>query len=175
MTAHPRSQRRPLLDPLRSPTRQEFIEAAGRFCRRLGLPRSVGQIYGLAFFSTRPISLDEMAEVLGISKASASTGARQLTGWGALRQVWIPGDRRDYFEVAGDAAKLVGEFARDFVKPRLTLSHQRLSRMLAALDGELANGTLSPEEFDIGKARLTQLQDFQGRMQAAALLIEAMF
>ena len=39
--------------------------------------------------------------------ASASNGTRQLAAWGAIKQVWVQGDRKDYFEVVEDLAALV--------------------------------------------------------------------
>ena len=72
-----------------------MVEVTARLCQRLGLPRSSGQIFGLLYLSTQALSLDEIAEALEISKASVSTGTRQLLGWHAIRQVWKPGDRKD--------------------------------------------------------------------------------
>src|SRR5256885_16551818 len=109
-----------------SRTRREMIEAGGRLYQILGLPRSTGQIYGLLYRSTTPLALDDMVELLGISKGSASTGTRQLTSWGAIRQVWIPGDRRDYYEVVAEVGKLIRGCFTDRIKPRLTSSQNRL-------------------------------------------------
>ena len=81
---------------------QEMVEVGGRICQVLGLPRSTGQIFGLLYLSTEPLSLNKMSAMLGISKASASTGTRQLAAWGAIRKVWVPGERRDYYEVVED-------------------------------------------------------------------------
>lgn len=91
---------------LRSKTRREIIEAGGRLCQLLGLPRSTGQIYGLLYLSAKPLSLDDMVDLLGISKASASCGTRQLASLCAIRPVWMPGDRRDYFQSVADLAHL---------------------------------------------------------------------
>ena len=82
-----------------SKTRLDMIEAGGRVCQLLGVPRSTGQIYGLLYLSPKPLSLDDIAEALRISKASASTGTRQLLAWRAIHQVWVHGERRDHFEI----------------------------------------------------------------------------
>ena len=108
-----------------SKTRRDIIEAGGRLYQILGLPRSTGQIYGLLYLSTKPLSLDDMVTLLGISKASASTGAGQLTSWGAIRQVWIQGDRRDCFEAVGEVGKLIKGCFTDRIKPRLASSQSK--------------------------------------------------
>lgn len=51
----------------------------------LGLPRSLGQIYGLAFASLEPICFDDVVSKLHLSKGSASQGIRVLRELGALR------------------------------------------------------------------------------------------
>ena len=84
-----------------SKVRLEMIEACGRLCQLLGLPRTTGQIYGLLYLALEPLSLNDIAIFLQISKGSASNGTRQLASWGAIKGVWIQGDRRDYYQAAG--------------------------------------------------------------------------
>jgi len=124
------------------------------------------------FFSARPLALDEIAEQIEISKASASTGARQLTHWGAIRQVWVPGDRRDFFQLAADPDNLLIEIYREFLKPRLGLAAERLNEMQATLQADLAGGALSQQEFNVCRERLERLSQLQSKLQSAAPLIE---
>ncbi|MEN9733804.1 MAG: hypothetical protein RLZ45_1799, partial [Verrucomicrobiota bacterium] len=42
-------------------TQKGFIETVGRVAQELGLPRSLGQIYGLLYLSPEPLSLDDIA------------------------------------------------------------------------------------------------------------------
>lgn len=55
-----------------------MIEVSARVCQFLGIRRSTGQIYGLLYLSPKPLTLDEIAESLGISRGSVSTGTRLL-------------------------------------------------------------------------------------------------
>src|ERR1051325_7726277 len=82
--------------------KMDMVEATGRLFQSFGLPRSTGQLYGLLYLSKKALSLDDLVELLSISKGSASTGTRHLASWGAIRQVWVPGDRRDFFEALDD-------------------------------------------------------------------------
>ncbi|MFN6016277.1 MAG: GbsR/MarR family transcriptional regulator, partial [Verrucomicrobiota bacterium] len=54
--------------------------------RVLGLPPSIGEIYGLLFISQAPLSLDDLVKRLKISKGSASQGLRTLKSLGAVRE-----------------------------------------------------------------------------------------
>jgi len=149
-----------------------MVEAGGRLCQLLSLPRSTGQIYGLLFLAPKPISLDDIVELLRISKGSASTGTRQLLKWGAIRQMWVPGDRRDFFEAVPDLGHLIRASYTDFVKPRLTSSGKRLASMNSSLEEEFKQGILTKEEFELCQSRLKGLTKLQRKLSTLAPLAE---
>jgi hypothetical protein len=51
-----------------------------------GIPKSVGQIYGLLYASPQPLSLSAITEILAISKGSASQGLQLLRSLGAIHE-----------------------------------------------------------------------------------------
>ena len=61
-----------------------FLNAANSF----GLPKSYGQIYGLLFCRDQSLAMDEVMELLQISKGSASQGLRALRQLGAVSSVF---------------------------------------------------------------------------------------
>ena len=61
-----------------------FVRAAGL----IGLPRSIGEIYGLLFCSPKALSFDELVERLQISKGSVSQGLKVLRQLGAVKLHW---------------------------------------------------------------------------------------
>jgi DNA-binding MarR family transcriptional regulator len=81
--------------------RDKLIEDFGLFFEQYGLPRIFGRIYGLLLVTNEPhLSLEQIADELKISKASASTMARQLNAMTMIEKSTVPGDRRDYYKVA---------------------------------------------------------------------------
>ncbi|MBM3881201.1 MAG: hypothetical protein FJ387_16010 [Verrucomicrobia bacterium] len=157
---------------IRAKVRLEMVEAGARLCRQLGLPRSTGQIYGLLFLAGGPMSLDDIVGMLGISKASASTGTRQLTSWGAIRQVWVPGNRRDYFEVVADLGDLIRGSYENVIKPRLEATQRRLDGLLRALDHDAAEGLLDKDEAMVCAERIKYLARLHRKLQSALPLFE---
>jgi len=149
-----------------------MVEASGTLFQLLGLPRSTGQIYGLLYMSARPLTLDDLVEMLSISKGSASMGSRHLAAWGAIRQVWVPGDRRDHFQAVGDLAQIVRASYQEFVKPKLDSSEKRLASVVDGLEKDLRNGTLSPEEHKFCSDRVRSLLRFQKKVQSIGPLAE---
>ncbi|HRY50654.1 MAG TPA: hypothetical protein P5186_21600 [Candidatus Paceibacterota bacterium] len=157
---------------LRSQARREMIETSGRLCQMLGLPRSVGMIYGLLYLSMQPLSLDDIVDLLGISKASASMGTRQLSAWGALRAVWVPGERRDHFEVVGDLHVILREGLAKFLWPRIETSGKKMSTLLETLDRDRASGVLTPEEHRFCANRISQVSRLQKKLKRVTPLIQ---
>lgn len=143
---------------------QEMVEIVGRVCQLLNLPRSTGQIFGLLFFSTEALTLREISVMLGISKASVSTGTRQLAAWGAIRKVWVPGDRKDYYEAAGDITQIIRGSYYNLVKPRLDSSKDRLRHLKESLESDMQSGRLPKEKEEMIRARISSLEKMQRRI-----------
>lgn len=144
-----------------SPAQQELVELAARLAQRLGLTRSTGQIYGLLFVSPRPLSLDDIAERLALSKTSASTGSRQLAALNLIRQVWLPGERRDHFEVRADLREVLRANYNSLIKPRLELVDRALERVRGQLADDAAEGRLDAEARTVTDGRLRRLEEMQ--------------
>ena len=98
---------------------QTMISIFVQMTQVLGLPRSLGEIYGLLFASPRPLAFQEIGERLNLSKGSVSQGLRFLRTIGAIKPVVIPGDRREYFEPEVELRALVGGFLRERLNPQL--------------------------------------------------------
>jgi hypothetical protein len=86
-----------------TPGMEQFIEAMGRYFEQYGLARIGGRIGGLLMIAGRPLSLDDMAARLRVSRASISTNMRLITASGLAELVTYPGDRRDYYRMIDDA------------------------------------------------------------------------
>ena len=97
--------------------------------RVLGLPKSIGEIYGLLYISPEPLSFDEILSRLQISKGSTSQGLKILRSLGAVRAVYVAGTRRDYFVAETELKKLVGGFIREELSPHLESGTERLEAL----------------------------------------------
>lgn len=100
----------------------------------LGLPRSIGEIYGLLYVTQSPLSLDDFVERLEISKGSASQGLRTLKSLGAVREASNSrnGERRTYYEPATELKRLVGGFIREQIRPHLDSGRSKVNHLSEA-------------------------------------------
>ena len=120
------------LDPLERQVVDIFVDGV----RVLGLPRSIGEIYGLLFISRCPLALDDLVRRLGISKGSASQGLRLLKSLGAVREAEGNGngERRTYFEPAVELKRLVGGFIREQIRPHLDSGKSKIRQLARNTD-----------------------------------------
>jgi DNA-binding transcriptional regulator GbsR (MarR family) len=83
-------------------SQERFVDAWGAMGALWGINRSVARVHALLMGSEGPVSLDEIAERLSISKGNASMSLRELRGWGVIRPAQVPGDRRDFYVTEPD-------------------------------------------------------------------------
>jgi len=112
-----------------TPIEAQFIELFVAVTEVLGVPRSLGEIYGVIFASPQPASFQHIVDRLGISKGSVSQGLRMLRNFGAIRTVYLPGDRRDHFVPETELRTLVGGLLRDRIYPHLDEGRRRLEQV----------------------------------------------
>jgi DNA-binding transcriptional regulator GbsR (MarR family) len=142
--------------------RQRFVEAAGQTTQTLGVGRALGQTFAHIYFSREPQSLQSLTDVLGISKGSASMVVRQLEQWGALRRVWVKGDRKDYYE----ATDVFGDIIRKAVLDRAGREIEMAGSLLDDADHAIGRaGGRGNGDVQFFRERVKRLQDFRGRVQ----------
>jgi DNA-binding transcriptional regulator GbsR (MarR family) len=141
------------LDPLERQVVDFFVDGV----RVLGLPRSIGEIYGLLFISRSPLALDDLVCRLGISKGSASQGLRMLKSLGAVREANGNGngERRTYYEPAVELKRLVGGFIREQIRPHLDSGKSRIRHL-----AETANAVDDPEQRKFLGERVERLEQW---------------
>jgi len=133
----------------------EIIDLFVQFSRVLGQPKSVAEIYGLLFVSPRPLTIEETMERLKISKGSTSQGLRFLRSLGAVKQVYVPGQRAVHFEAVAQLRNLVTRFLRDQILAHLDDSLDRLGRLAALVQD------LPPDQRELVRARIGMLQSWE--------------
>ena len=118
----------------------------------VGLPKSVGQIYGLLFCRDEPLAMDEIMELLSVSKGSASQGLRSLRQLGAVKSQFVPCQRKEHFVAEIRLRKLVSGFLREQAEPHLEKGKARLSHLQ-----ELVDATEDGNSAERGRKRMNIL------------------
>ena len=152
----------PLRNPDSIPTgaalafERECITFFSDVVQMLGLPRSMGQIYGLLFACPHPLSFTDIAERLNLSKGSVSQGLRALREVGAIRPDDTLRGRREHFVPETELRKLFSGFLRGSVEPHLKRGARRLHEF------KLAHGSALGAQGETGRLLLARLGKLQG-------------
>lgn len=96
---------------------QECVGLFSDFLHVLGMPKSIGAIYGLLFASPVPLCFAEIVERLDASKGSVSQGLAFLRQSGAVKLVEDPDDRREFFEPELGLRRLASGLIQEKIKP----------------------------------------------------------
>lgn len=92
-----------------------LVEEMGLIFQESGGPRIAGRIFGLLLIEGRELSLHQISERLGVSRASVSTNTRLLSKGGILKRTTHAGDRQDYYELVGfPYTDIIGQVAQQF-------------------------------------------------------------
>ncbi|MBN2304683.1 MAG: helix-turn-helix domain-containing protein [Anaerolineae bacterium] len=138
-----------------------LLEGLGQLANYFGFNKVMGQLFGALLLSPDPMSLDDLMERLGISKASVSTHMRTLEHMGVVREVWVKDDRRKYYRAENDLWQMLSN----------VLSSRELrdvNRALAVLEGNAATlqtalSTMPDSDRFLAEfyiERIDQLQEF---------------
>jgi DNA-binding transcriptional regulator GbsR (MarR family) len=98
-----------------------------------GFPRALGAVYGALYLAPRPLSLDELVELTGVTKGAVSTHARSLERLQMVHKRVELGDRKDYYVAETKLWKVV----KNVLAQR---RQQDFDRALAAV-GDLVEAT----------------------------------
>jgi DNA-binding transcriptional regulator GbsR (MarR family) len=146
------------------------VAGLGRLARFFGFSEVMGRLYGTLLLSPEPMSLDDLAEGLQISKGSVSMNMRALERWGMAHEVWMRGERKKYYEAEPDLWQVIrnvlnGRERRE-VQVALEVLHESVDKLKAA------EGELSPEEKELAAFYLQRMDDLQAFFQVAQLALE---
>ena len=142
----------------------ESIDFFVRMMSILGMPRSVGEIYGLLYFSAVPLPMDQIVLRLGISMGSASQGLKTLRSLKAVRTSYIPGDRRDHYLAETEFRRLFSNFIKEEIMPHMESAKERIAKMEEALP---VQDEKSAEFYEIRIEKLKRLTRAGGRLLPA--------
>ena len=155
-----------------SQTQTDFMEVCGRFAQVVGLSRSLGTIYGLLYLSHRPVGLQEIAQSSQISKGSASMGTRQLLNMGLIRKVWMPEEKRDFYEAIPKLGEAFHNLYQNLLKSRMENSQKKMGELVEVLESE--KKSLSKEEYEHINERLKNLDQIRTKISRIMPAMDAL-
>ncbi|HEX2905796.1 MAG TPA: helix-turn-helix domain-containing protein [Phototrophicaceae bacterium] len=148
-----------------------MLDGLGQLSGYFGFSKVMGQLYGALLLSPEPLSLDDLLELLDISKASVSMNLRTLEHMGMVRQVWVrgKGGRRKYYEAETDFWQIIsnilaGREMRD-VERALHVMQDNIARLSNAMP------TMTPDDQQLAELYVERIQQMESLFRFAQLII----
>ncbi|MCB2072316.1 MAG: helix-turn-helix domain-containing protein [Novosphingobium sp.] len=127
------------------PSDARFADEIAALMMIWGVPQTPARLFGHLLLQPEPVSLDDLAQQLGIGKSTASDAARLMERYGFLRRHGEPGTKRIFYGPSDDftaffltqasylerMAKVMGARIGDDLAPAPA---QRLGRMAEYYD-----------------------------------------
>jgi DNA-binding transcriptional regulator GbsR (MarR family) len=105
---------------------RDFVGRMGITLEGLGASPTFGRLFSLLLLADRPLSLEEMAEELHVSKASVSTNIRLSEQMGLVQRVTVLRDRRHFYEILPDSFERALQVRLSFLHEMVVLVEQGL-------------------------------------------------
>lgn len=132
---------------------RRFVLHWGDMGGQWGVNRSVAQIHALLYISERPLTADQICDILGIARSNVSNSLKELLGWKIIRREPVAGDRRDHFVAEIDVWEIAKHIAGVRKQRELEPALETLNACIASADRD---GDISP----VQRERLMAMHKF---------------
>jgi DNA-binding transcriptional regulator GbsR (MarR family) len=146
------------------------VAGLGRLARFFGFSEVMGRLYGTLLMNPDPLSLDDLADTLRISKGSVSMNMRALERWGMATEVWMRGERKKYYKAESDLWQVIRNVLDSRERREVQMALQVLGESVAKL--QAADDKLAPEEQELAKYYLERIDDLQAFFEFAQMALE---
>jgi len=147
------------------------VAGLGRLTRFFGFSDVMGRLYGTVLLSPEPMSLDDLAGSLEISKGSVSMNMRALERWGMAKEVWVRGERKKYYSAESDLWQVIRNVLGSRESREVQLALNVLGESIDKL--KTAENELTSEEQELARFYLERIADLQSFFQVAQLALTA--
>jgi DNA-binding transcriptional regulator GbsR (MarR family) len=145
------------------------VAGLGRLAGFFGFSDVMGRLYGTLLLSPEPMSLDDLAEGLQISKGSVSMNMRSLERWGMAKEVWVRGERKKYYMAESDFWTVIRNVLSGREMREVQLALEVLGDSVEQL--KQAENELTTDEQELTAYVLERIDDLRAFFQLAQLAL----
>lgn len=120
----------------------KYIQTWGSLATSWGINKTMAQVHALLLVSTKPLSAEDIMEILQISRGNVNMNVRALIDWGIVQKEFVVGERKEFFA----ANKDMWELFKQITKERKRREIEPVLKVLAELQ-ELEDTSDEAQEF----------------------------
>ena len=142
--------------------RNDVIDTIGEKAEKFGFSRIAGQLEGLLYLSQQPLSLDDMASRLEVSKASISTNIRLLERWKVVKRVYNKGTRKNFYQLRGRIWEIETELAKTVAREEIERVRSLIRESVGDLKAIRARSKEDKAQVEFMRERFEELEEYVG-------------
>lgn len=81
---------------------RRFVEHWGMMAREWGINSTMGELFALLYITGEDWNAEDLRARLDVSRGNVSINLRELIGWGVVKKVHRPGERREMYRAESD-------------------------------------------------------------------------
>ena len=159
------------LTPVLSAVNDSMLDGLGQLADYFGYNKVIGKMYGALLLSPHAMSLDDLMNHLEVSKASVSMNMRLLENLGIVKEVWVRGDRRKYYEAETDFWKImrnvIGSRELRDVNQALDVLEQNINNLRETAP------TMKESDKELGNFYIQRIDEMRDFFRFAKLILTA--
>ncbi|REH54636.1 DNA-binding transcriptional regulator GbsR (MarR family) [Tenacibaculum gallaicum] len=121
----------------------KYIHTWGSLATSWGINKTMAQVHALLLVSTKPLSADEIMEILKISRGNVNMNVRALIDWGIVNKEFVVGERKEFFV----ADKDIWELFKQVTKERKKREIEPVLKVLEELQEDVKENSEETEAF----------------------------
>ena len=121
-------------DPERSRAAELLAaDAVGDVVEHWGFRKPLGRLWTVLYLAGEPMSAAALGERLQMSAGAVSMSLTELQRWAVVRRVWVPGERREFYEAEVDFWKMISKVVSERERFLVRSVKERLEQATADL------------------------------------------
>ena len=113
---------------------RRFVEHWGVMARAWGINSSMGEMFALLYITGEDWTAEDLRTRLDVSRGNVSMNLRELIGWGVVRKVHRPGERRDLYRAEADVWTLFQRIMMERRRREIDPTRKLLDDLAAAAE-----------------------------------------
>jgi DNA-binding transcriptional regulator GbsR (MarR family) len=93
--------------------KNKYIQTWGSLATSWGINKTMAQVHALLLISTKPLSAEDIMDILQISRGNVNMNVRALIDWGIVRKEFVVGERKEFFVADKDIWELFKQITKE--------------------------------------------------------------
>ncbi len=155
-----------------SPAEAMVSDVIGRLIEFWGFKRNMGRAWATIYLSPAPLTAQDVRDRLGLSSGAVSMTLTELVRWGAVRRVWVHGDRRDHFVAESQLWKMIARVLSERERAEIVAATEACEEALRLLEADAQ--AQDPKERERARFQMQRIRTLYELTKLGKVLFDAL-